>query len=257
MYVPFRVEPDALASAIDGLWALNVQGFNVTVPHKEAVMELVQADECSRLIGAANTVIRTDSGWQATNTDWIGFARALEAVAAGVAGATVLMFGAGGTAKAVIHALAEGGVERLFICNRGRERAERLATHTREHYPHIHCELVEWGGNDVEAVCLESKIVINTTSIGLKTDDQFPFALPGEGVAVDVVYRPDGKTPFCRVAGESGRLSIDGLPMLIAQGAESFSKWFKSASLSIAEVFRWTEAELSRQPVKLPGWERV
>jgi len=255
-YVPFRVDEKAIESAVLGLWALNVQGFNVTVPYKETVMPYVEADESAAVIGAVNTVMRGETGWKATNTDWIGFSRALEAVDADAGGATVLMFGAGGTAKAVVYALAQMGVSEICICNRSRERAETLAAYTREHYSHIGCELIEWESENVEAVSLKSKIVINTTSIGLKGEGNFPFRLSGEGVAVDAVYRPDGNTAFCMAGRESGRLSIDGLPMLIAQGAASFSKWVGMDIPPLLEALRWTEAQVGRAPVGLPGWER-
>jgi len=256
IYVPFRVESENLEVAVKGLWALNVQGFNVTVPHKEAVMPFVQADDCARTIGAVNTVSRGESSWLATNTDWIGFVRALEAVGAETKGGAALMFGAGGTAKAVVYGLAKGGISHLYICNRSRERAETLAAHTREHYSHIDCEVLEWDEKKVEAVCLKSKIVINTTSIGLKDDEPFPFRLAGKGVAIDAVYRPDGNTSFCRAAGAAGRMSVDGLPMLIAQGAAAFAEWTGVDMPELLETFRWTESGLSRSPIELPGWER-
>jgi len=256
VYVPFCVQESNIEAAIRGLWALNVQGFNVTVPYKESVLPYVEADESASVIGAVNTVMRGESGWQATNTDWIGFSAALEAVEADMKEASVLMFGAGGTAKAVVYALAELGVARLFVCNRSRDRAEILAAYVRGNYPHMSCELVAWESADVEAVSLKSSVVINTTSIGLKDGEIFPFALPGEGVAVDAVYRPDGNTPFCQAARKSGRESIDGLPMLIAQGAASFSQWHDSGRPNRLEALRWTEMRVGRSPMNLPGWEK-
>lgn len=255
-YVPFCVEESDIESALRGLWSLNVQGFNVTVPYKETVLPYVEVDKSAAAIGAVNTVIRGEAGWQATNTDWLGFSKALEAVEAVTDGATVLMFGAGGTAKAVVYALAQLGVSELCICNRSRERAETLAAYTRDYYSHIGCELIEWESENVEAASLRSKIVINTTSIGLKGEADFPFRLAGEGVAVDAVYRPDGNTAFCTAGRESGRQSIDGLPMLIAQGAASFSKWFDVAIPPLLDALRWTEKQVGRTPVGLPGWER-
>ncbi|MES0371209.1 MAG: shikimate dehydrogenase [Mariprofundaceae bacterium] len=255
VYLPFSVQESELESALQGLWALNVQGFNVTVPYKESVIPYVELDECARAIGAVNTVMRSESGWKATNTDWIGFSAALEGVEADLPGASVLMFGAGGTAKAVIYALTQLGIGKLYICNRSRDRAEMLAAHTRENYPQIDCELVEWREQDVKDVSLKSSVLINTTSIGLKEGAVFPFALHGKGVAVDAVYRPDGKTAFCEAAKACGRESIDGLPMLIAQGRASFSRWHSSEGLSRLEALRWTEAEIGRSPACLPGWE--
>ena len=255
VYVPFHVKESEIKSAVQGLWVLGVEGFNVTVPHKESVLPYIEADESVRAIGAANTVIRGEQGWQATNTDWIGFSDAVQATGADLEGATVLLFGAGGTAKAVIYALAKQGVHKLFLCNRGRKRAEMLAAFARDNYSRMSCELVEWSEADVERISLKSNIVINTTSIGLCDGDQFPFGLPGDGVAIDVVYRPDGKTAFCREAAESGRPSVDGLPMLIAQGAVSFSKWHDTELPNRLAALRWTEKRIGRSPVDLPGWE--
>jgi shikimate dehydrogenase len=255
-YVPFCVQESDVESAVRGLWALNVQGFNVTVPYKESVLSYVDPDESASMIGAVNTVMRGEAGWQATNTDWIGFSAALEAVDADIQSATVLLFGAGGTARAVVHALSKMSISTLYICNRSQKRAEMLAAHTRENYSHIGCKLIRWDNANVEAVSLKSSVVINTTSIGLKDGETFPFALPGEGVAVDAVYRPDGNTPFCRSARKSGRESVDGLPMLIAQGAASFSQWHDSGRPNRLEALRWTEIRVGRPPMNLPGWER-
>jgi len=255
-YVPFCVQDEDIEAAMHGLWALGVQGFNVTVPHKERVLPFVEVDESVRLIGAVNTVARTEQGWKGTNTDWIGFSAALEAVGANMEAATVLLFGAGGTAKAVVYALAKLNITTLYICNRSRERAETLAAHTRENYSQIRCELIEWGDSNVEAASLNSNIVINTTSIGLKDGEAFPFSFAGEGVAVDAVYRPDGDTAFCRRAKESGRKSLDGLPMLIAQGAASFSVW-QALLPNRFGALRWMEKELGRVPSELSGWEET
>lgn len=236
-----------------GLWALGVQGFNVTVPHKESVLPFVETDESARMIGAVNTVVRGEKSWKATNTDWIGFSAALEAVDAKAESANVLLFGAGGTAKAVIYALAKLNIATLYICNRSLARAETLAAHVRENYSHIHCELIAWGDSNVEAASLKSSIVINTTPVGLKDGDVFPFSLPGYGVAVDAVYRPDGDTAFCRESQKSGRKSMDGLPMLIAQGAAAFSFW-QGMLPDCLGALRWMEGELGRVPGDLSGW---
>ena len=255
-YVPFCVQDEDVEAAMHGMWVLGICGFNVTVPHKESVLPFVEPDESARMIGAVNTVIRGEDGWKATNTDWIGFSAALEAVGADMDSATVLLFGAGGTSKAVVYALAKLNISTLYICNRSSGRAETLAAYTRENYSHIRCELIEWGDSDVEAASLKSSIVINTTSIGLKDGEMFPFSLPGDGVAVDAVYRPDGDTAFCRESQKSGRKSVDGLPMLIAQGAAAFSFW-QGLLPDRLGALRWVEKELGRAPGDLSGWEEL
>ncbi|MDT8376159.1 MAG: shikimate dehydrogenase [Mariprofundaceae bacterium] len=256
VYVPFCVQEGDVEAAVRGLWALNVRGFNVTVPYKESILPHVEPDESARVIGAVNTVMRGKSGWIATNTDWIGFSAALEAVEADMKEASVLIFGAGGTARAVVYALSQMGIARLYICNRSQERAEALAAYTRENYSLMDCELIKWGESNVEAVSLKCGVVINTTSIGLKEGDMFPFPLAGGGVAVDAVYRPDGDTVFCRAARAGGRRAVDGLPMLIAQGAASFSQWHGVDTPDRLSALRWTEERTGRAHVELPGWGR-
>lgn len=252
-YIPFCVQEEDVEAAMRGLWALGVQGFNVTVPHKESVLPFVETDESARMIGAVNTVVRGEKSWKATNTDWIGFSVALEAVDAEAESASVLLFGAGGTAKAVIYALAKLNIATLYICNRSLARAETLAAYVRENYSHIRCELIEWGDSNVEAASLKSSVVINTTPVGLKDGDVFPFSLPGDGVAVDAVYRPDGDTAFCRESRKSGRKSIDGLPMLIAQGAAAFYFW-QGLLPDRLGALRWMEGELGRVAGELSEW---
>ena len=253
-YLPFCVKESNVESAIQGLWALNVQGFNVTVPHKESVLPYVDPDESGRVIGAVNTVIRGEDGWKATNTDWIGFSAVLEALEADMESATVLLFGAGGTAKAVVYALSKMNISTLYICNRSRERAETLAAHARENYSQISCKLIEWDDANVKAASLKSSVVINSTPVGLKDVDIFPFSLHGEGIAVDAVYRPDGNTAFCQAAGKCGRESVDGLPMLIAQGAASFSQWHTVETPDRLSALRWVENRIGRSHINLPGW---
>jgi len=256
VYVPFLVQQSDIDSAMPGLWALNVQGFNVTVPHKESVLPHVEPDDSASVIGAVNTVIRGEAGWKATNTDWIGFSASLEALEADMQSARVLLFGAGGTAKAVVYALSKMNISTLCICNRSQERAETLAAHTRENYSQISCKLIGWDDANVEAVSVESSVVINTTPIGLKNGDIFPFSLPGDGFAVDAAYCPDGNTAFCEAARKSGRESVDGLPMLIAQGAASFAQWHGVDMPDRLAAIRWMEKQIGRSPMSLPGWEK-
>jgi len=255
VYVPFAVETDQLEAALHGLWAAGVQGLNVTVPHKESALPLVAAAGQAHIIGAINTLVRTDEGWQGHNTDWLGFAALLEGLHVPLDGASVLMFGAGGTARAVVHALASRGVSRLGICNRSEERARELMAHIKKHYNSMACELVPWSQTSVEIVSHDCVTAVNVTSIGLAEDDAFPFHLQGKGVAVDAVYRPDGQTAFCRMAKSAGWQTADGLPMLIAQGAEAFALWHQCRRPDMLDTLRWIERKLGRMPIDIPGWE--
>ncbi len=259
IYTPFHVLPDTLNLALLGLHASHIQGLNITVPHKETALALVNADNDARMIGAVNTIKRTENEWLATNTDWQGFAAVLQGVEADLS-APVLLFGAGGTAKAVIHALVQQGVQKIYICNRSSQRVEQLIHQTKKSYT---IEIIElsWQQEDVSKTCKECNTIINTTSIGLQQNDTFPFTITGKGVAIDAVYKPSGNTAFTLAATAGGYITTDGLPMLIAQGVASFAFWhhdtMQSGHLNLPdklESLHWVERQLARQPLDLPGW---
>lgn len=256
-YLPFAVRPELLQQAVDGLWALDVQGFNVTVPHKEQVSQFITPDADAARIGAINTARRASSGWLGGNTDWQGFAAVVSGLDLDLQGKEVLLFGAGGTARAVLHALSKLSLRRVYVCNRNAERLEAFAAFARQAYPDLDCETVCWRQEDVAAAGRDATLLVNTTSIGLQQDQMFPFSLsaaPGGGAAIDAVYRPDGNTAFLAAAG-SGRHSVDGLPMLIAQGAASFAWWHDCAWPDCSRTLGWMEKRLERTSTAMPGWE--
>jgi len=246
VYVPLRVTAEHVAAALDGLWAANVQGLNVTVPHKESVAALVQADDAATAIGAVNTLRRGPHGWQGTNTDWQGVRDALHHLGGDLSGSEALLIGAGGTARAVLHALAAGSARQVHICNRSPERLSSLLRHASLTYPGMQINEVGWETPSVEACALRCPVVINTTSIGLEEPDTaFPFAIGGTGVALDAVYAPNGRTPFVTAAHQGGRTAFDGLPMLLAQGAASF-EWWHGVQVEMETVMAWMEERLGR-----------
>jgi len=253
-YLPFAVAPDLLPQALEGLFALGVEGFNVTVPHKESVFQLVSADEDARLIGAVNTVRRGVDGWEATNTDWRGFKAVIEGLEVPVRDKRALLFGAGGTARAVLHALAALGLDAVHICNRNPERLAGFVEFARSNYPDLACEPVGWEQESVTSACADAVLLVNTTTIGLASEQQFPFVLSGAGMAIDAVYKPDGHTAFCR-ASEGTRSAVDGLPMLIAQGAESFAWWHGCSRPNCSSALNSIEKHFGRAPVNMPGWQ--
>ena len=163
VYVTFQVSPSSLGDALRGLLALNVQGINVTVPHKSNVFQyLDEVTDTARKIGAVNT-LRNDSGqWIGENTDATGFIRSLEPLGLSLSDSSVGMLGAGGAARGVAVGLLEAGVSQLFISNRSYERATLLA------------ELLKasFGQQSVSAVSLEElekkelNLLVNTTTVG-------------------------------------------------------------------------------------------
>lgn len=261
VYLPFHVEPHALAQALTGLHAAQIQGLNITVPYKEQVMAFVDADADATTIGAVNTLKRMDNGWHATNTDWQGFASVLQGLQVELSQTPVLIFGAGGTSRAVFHALHHQGVKEVYICNRSPERAIHLVEDLRQAYPAIQINTLSWEAEMVLKTCQACQVIINTSSIGLNENDVFPFVIKGQGMAIDAVYKPHGETAFSHAANRGGYTAIDGLPMLIAQGIASFQYWHHHENNGIPLNFpdnlqslQWVEQQLERQPIQLPGW---
>jgi shikimate dehydrogenase len=217
-YVAFPVAPERVREAVRGLAAAGVAGLNVTIPHKQAVLEDCSAvSDAVAAIGAANTLVPDGAGgWCADNTDALGFLRALdEAAPLALDGASVLVIGAGGAARAVVFALRQRGA-RVRVANRTRAKAAVLG------------DPVEFSRAALEEAASQSSMVVNCTSLGLHDDgvpDELPIdALGPERVVVDVVYRPGG-TAWLAAAEGRGARCVDGLGMLLHQGAAAFAQW--------------------------------
>jgi shikimate dehydrogenase len=223
-YVPLAVPPGRIAQAIAALPALGFAGANVTVPHKEAALAAVdEADALAGRIGAVNTIaVREDSSLFGTNTDGFGFIQNLDGGAPGWPRARpAVVLGAGGSARAVIVALAEAGVPRIILCNRTRARAEALAETLDGPV-----EVVDWETRD--RVLDGAGLLANTTTLGMAGQAPLELdlaALPGDAVVTDLVYVPL-TTPLLAHAAARGLSIVDGLGMLLHQARPGFHMWF-------------------------------
>jgi len=214
VYIPFEVRPQVLKEFIEGARQIeNLLGLNVTIPHKEAVVELSdRVSEEVEKIGAANTLKFEGGTVEAFNTDWVGFLRSAESVT-NLKGKRVLLLGAGGSSRAVLYALTKAKAE-VYLWNRTPEKAHRLA---RE----FQVEAID----SLEDALKGVDIVVNTTSVGLKENDPplFDYSLiTPEHTVIDIIYR---ETPLIRRAKELGCKYQTGFPMLVYQGAESLRIW--------------------------------
>lgn len=226
LYVPFPVHPDQLAAAVAGAVALGVGGFNVTIPHKEAIVAYLDAvSEEARFIGAVNTVHIVDGRTIGYNTDSEGFLQPLRGLQVPFAETAVCVLGAGGAARAITMALLQAGCPVLAVANRTLARAERLVTALRERFPLAALRAVPWA--ETAPVAQRSGLLVNATSVGLhaETAALLPDTCfrPGQ-IVYDIVYRPL-LTPFLAMAGQRGATVVGGLDMLIGQGAEAFRLW--------------------------------
>ena len=214
VYLAFEVKPEELKQAIEGFKALNVKGINVTVPHKEGVMNfLEEIDPIAEEIGAVNTVKFENGRAKGFNTDWIGFIKALKMLVPEIRGKKVLVLGAGGASRAVIYGLIKEGAS-VLLWNRTRKKAEILADK-------FNLEVV----NSPEDAVKDSEIIVNTTSVGLKDEDPplFDYSLiTPSHIVVDIIYM---ETKLIKRAKEVGAKYQNGLPMLLWQGIEAFRIW--------------------------------
>ncbi|MGY4690383.1 shikimate dehydrogenase [Salibacterium sp. K-3] len=224
-YHAFDVMPEYLGEAVQGLKALGVSGFNVTVPHKIEVMQYLDGlDEQAKLIGAVNTIVREESGWIGYNTDGEGYVQSLLNKTGGsVPDADILVIGAGGAARAVISALTGRGSARVTITNRTFSKAQALQEQMAER---ASVRAVPTEQADKETPSFD--IIINTTSVGMSPHtENMPWTAerikPG-CICSDLIYNPL-KTTWLQQAEENGADILNGTGMFVGQGAIAFQKW--------------------------------
>ncbi len=234
-YIPLPVAPDGLAEAVAGLKALGFAGWNVTIPHKQAMLDHV--DELTpeaRAIAAVNTVIRQDDGrYLGHNTDAYGFMENLRQTRPDFEfqGKSALLLGAGGASRAVVQGLLAAGVTQLTIANRSFERAETLAGEFRQTFsqvPSLVCRAVAW--EEVPKAAGDVQLLVNATSLGMQGKPALDLkldALPGTALVTDLVYNPL-QTDLLAWASQRGNATVDGLGMLLHQARAGFEAWFKT-----------------------------
>lgn len=237
VYVPFHVTPEALSQAMAGVRAMNLLGFNVTVPHKKSVMAYL--DECTeeaREMGAVNSVRNQEGKLLGHNTDALGWIRSVEREGVYLSGIRAVLFGAGGAAYGIGTALVKSGAKEIFVVNRTKEKGEALAAHLREK-----------GGCAFAASLLDLTdidLAVNTTNLGMIPNENqaitqdFSFMKAG-GTVCDAVYAPR-ETLFLKSAKEAGLKTLGGIGMLIEQAVLSYEFFTgeKVPEAAIQELYR-------------------
>ena len=220
-YYRFDVEPSHLPEAIEGLCALGFSGWNVTLPHKEHIIPLLDVlTPQAKRAGAVNTVKIQEGLRIGHNTDGVGFVRSVEDELNGFKGKKAVLLGAGGAAKGIALALAEQGMK-VHILNRKLEKAEALV------------EVIQREGGTATAGALapggwleEVDLLVQTTSVGLH-GEPFPFSVQGiseQALVVDIIFNPS-ETAFLQEAKQQGCRTLNGLGMLLYQGAYAWEFW--------------------------------
>jgi len=226
-YINCEVQPAALGDAARGARAMGWRGFNCSIPHKVAIIEhLDSLGPSAATIGAVNCAVRRGDKWIGENTDGVGFMESLKTLV-DVAGKALVIFGAGGAARAIAVEAALAGARRITIVNRGEKRGGELAELINAKTP-AKAAFVRWketyrGGGDDD-------VFVNATSIGLYPDiagrvDADLSAVKRDAVVADVIPNPP-RTLFLRDAEAQGLRTLDGLGMLVNQGVVSIRHWF-------------------------------
>jgi shikimate dehydrogenase len=229
-YERFAVEPERLAEAVREKHEAGIDGYNLTVPHKQAIMTLLDdVAPAARVIGAVNTVVREGGRYAGHNTDAPGFIRSLEEAGIEVAGTRAAVLGAGGAARAGVVGLAEAGARQITILARRVEQAQSLVSSLQGH---VKCPLRGLPLNDSARCFAATSLLVQATSATLGSNPQaaefaeaIPIdALPRDAAVVDMVYQPL-ETTVLRRAKAAGLVTVDGLGMLLHQGAIAFEMW--------------------------------
>ena len=230
VYAAFDVAPEALPEAVAAIRALGLVGVNVTIPHKVAIMPLLdEIDPLAERIGAVNTVVNENGRLIGYNTDGLGYVRSLvEETWIALEEQVVTMLGAGGAARAVAFTLAQQGVKQIQIINRSRERAALLAEHVNAITP---TRVVD--REEAREAIAQSTLLINTTSIGMYPHvDEMPISaewLHERLVVSDLIYNPL-ETRLLREARLAGARTHSGVGMFVNQGALAFELWTKESA---------------------------
>jgi len=224
-YVPLAIKPGMVGAALRALHPLGFSGCNVTIPHKQEALQIVdEVAEVAAKIGAIScVVVREDGTLFGTNNDWLGFLGNMKACVPGwrADGGPAVVLGGGGGARAICHALVEDGAPEVRLVNRNRDRAEAVAADIGGPIT-----VVDW--DDRVDALVGAALLVNTTSAGMVGQPglEMPLAkLCANAVVSDIVYTPL-ETPLLATARARGNSTVNGLGMLLYQGPPAWKMWF-------------------------------
>ncbi|MBE9012389.1 shikimate dehydrogenase [Pseudanabaenaceae cyanobacterium LEGE 13415] len=223
-YVPFHIRPEDLKTAIAGFEAIDLKGFSVTIPHKQSIMPLLsEITDVAKAIGAVNTVWKSDRGWSGTNTDIVGFIAPIKA--RNWKSSIALVLGNGGAARAVVAGCEQLGFSEIHVVGRSAEKLQEFAQSWAIDSLSVHT----W--DKLPELLSHADLIVNTTPIGMSPQsDQSPLneaqaqLMKTNAIAYDLIYLPN-PTKFLQQAQQKGIEAIDGLEMLVQQGAAALEIW--------------------------------
>ena len=229
IYFAFERPPARFRFLMRNRKSLVLDGFNVTVPFKEIIIPyLDQLSREAKIVGAVNTVKKQNGRWLGYNTDIAGFLAGLRKIGFKLRGKSAVILGAGGSARAIVYALAQNGVREISIVNRTGSRAQNLIRKFRRLLPKVQWTACDFKSDNWRHALSRAHLLVNTTKVGLKKNDPLLVSkklFPKRRILVyDLIYKPR-QTPLLHVAAQLGHQVINGETMLLYQGAKAFEIW--------------------------------
>ena len=235
IYVPFPVKQGELLEALTGFDVINIQGFSITIPHKQEIIPLLtEISDDAASIGAVNTVWRTASGWKGTNTDAAGFIAPLKAMNRDWTKIIPVVLGNGGAARAVIAGLTNLGCTEIHVVGRNPDRIAQFYK-SWSHAPEITSRLKIHNWDNLGSLIPAADLLVNTTPVGMSPHvDASPVPenlmqkLKQNAIAYDLIYTPN-PTQFLKLAKAQSATTLDGLEMLVQQGVAALEIWLQQS----------------------------
>jgi len=231
IYLPFSVKPENLAAAIAGFAAMGVIGFSVTIPHKQAIRQFLSEESAiAQTVGAVNTVWRTEKGWSGTNTDIEGFLAPLRQQNRDWSQTKAVILGNGGAARAVVVGCAQLGCKEIHVVGRNRQNLNQFLDSWADASLSLPLTVHLW--QEIPNLIPYANLLVNASPIGMYPHgnespiDLTAMELPPEAIAYDLIYKPN-PTLFLQQAQAQGAMIIDGLEMLVQQGAAALQIWLQ------------------------------
>ena len=242
VYLPFPVAPENLERAIAGFASIGVVGFSITIPHKQAILPLLsEISPIAQAIGAVNTVTRQGDKWVGTNTDVEGFIAPLQTTYhQDWSQKKAIILGNGGAARAVVAGCIQLGLAEIHVVGRNLQKLQAF-TQSWENSPFADkFQVHEW--QELPNLLHQANLLVNTTPMGMYPHvDESPLSsqemgyLPGDAIVYDLIYIPK-PTKFLHLAEKQGAIMIDGLEMLVQQGAAALKIWLQQETVPVNEM---------------------
>lgn len=242
VYVAFPIDESVLSTGIAGLGAIGVQGFSVTIPHKQAIMaELVHISELATAVGAVNTVWKTAQGWYGTNTDVEGFVSPLREMNRDWSEENAIILGNGGAARAVVVGCAELGFKSIQVIGRNSNKLQDFIA-SFNNFESVASKLTVNTWDVLDSAIENADLIVNSTPIGMAPNtNASPLTaiqsqkIQNGAIAYDLIYTPN-PTEFLKQAKVQGATAIDGLEMLVQQGAAALKIWTGNSEVPVTTM---------------------